>query len=118
MPVDNENIIDVDFISGIYNIDKMELNGKIIPIQADTGLGTLLDTTETIAIAMDKRALRIIPSMHETSSQYNASGLFTNTFLTVQFIFSYSTFLMLFRFTTEEIRGNRRTRRKRGIKNE
>ena len=103
MPVDNENIIDVDLLSGIYNMDKLELTGKIIPIQADTGLGTLLDTTKTICIAMDKRALRIIPSMYETSSQYNASGLFTNTFLTLQFIFSYSTFFNAVRFTTEEV---------------
>lgn len=102
MPVDNENIIDVDLLSGIYNIDKMELSGKIIPIQADTGLGTLLDTTNTICIAMDKRALRIIPTLYETSSQYNASGLYTNTFLTVQFIFSYSTFFNAVRFTTDD----------------
>ena len=44
------------YYPGFITLIKWELSGKIIPIQADTGLGTLLDTTNTICIAMDKRA--------------------------------------------------------------
>lgn len=102
LPVDHSATIDVDLLSGVFNLDKMRLEGRIIDIQKDTGFGTLMETSNTIALAIDQRMLRIFPTLFESSSIYNPSGLFTNTFLTAQFIFSYGTFFNAIRFTTEE----------------
>lgn len=103
LPVEHSATIDVDLLSGVFNLDKMRLEGRIIDIQKDTGFGTLMSTTNTIALAIDERMIRIFPTLFESSSIFNPSGLFTNTFLTAQFIFSYATFFNAVRFTTDEV---------------
>lgn len=105
LPSNISTTFDVDLLSGVFNLEKMSLDGSIITVQEGTGLGTLLDTENTVAIAMDKRAFRIFPTLFETSSIFNPASLVTNTFLTTEWIFSYSKFFNCVRFTTDAVGG-------------
>lgn len=86
--------IDVEFLAGVFNLEKTALDGRIIEVPDDYGFGTY-DTADNpiYALVLDKRALRIFPTLFEGGSIYNPANLCTNTFLTDCFVFSYATFM-------------------------
>lgn len=85
--------INVDYLAGVFNIDKVEMKGRIIEVPDDYGFGTYdTNASNIMFMVFDKRLLRIFNNFHEGSSAYNAAGLFTNTFLTTCWTFSYATF--------------------------
>lgn len=98
-PSDVETV-NVDYLAGAFNMSVAEIKERIIEVPDDGGFGTL-DDGDTVALVMDKRAIRIWPTLFEGSSIYNPASLVTNTFLTDQFIFSYGTFFNAVRFTRE-----------------
>lgn len=88
------NTIDVDYLAGVFNLSKAEITDKIIKVPNDYGFGILdREYPDCIyAIICDKRMFRIFPTLHEGGSIYNPAGLFTNVFLTLQYIFSFGLF--------------------------
>lgn len=95
--------IDVDYLAGVFNMSKAEIKDRIIYIPDGYGfdgyINTIDDgggnelTIEPFMIIMDKRLLRIFPTLMEGSSIYNPASLVDNTFLTLMYIFSYSLFM-------------------------
>lgn len=97
--------IDVDYLAGVFNLDKAELKGRIIEVPDDYGFGQFDregSTKEVIAVVMDKRMFRIFPEVFEGGAIYNPASLVTNSFLTLCYIFSYGLFFNAVYFTAEE----------------
>lgn len=87
--------INVDYLAGVFNLSLAEVNDMIIEMPDGYGWGELDGEDSSIKplmIIMDKRLLRIFPTLIEGSSIYNPASLVFNTFLTMQYIFSYSLF--------------------------
>ena len=95
--------IDVDYLAGVFNMSKAEIKDRIIYIPDGYGFDGFINTltidsnaTDVInpfMIIMDKRMLRIFPTLMEGGSMYNPASLVDNTFLTLMYIFSYSLFM-------------------------
>lgn len=95
--------IDVDYLAGVFNMSKAEIKDRIIYIPDGYGFDGYINTIdlgggnettiEPFMIIMDKRLLRIFPTLMEGSSIYNPASLVDNTFLTLMYIFSYSLFM-------------------------
>lgn len=97
--------IDVDYLAGVFNLDKAELKGRIIEVPDDYGFGQFDregSTKEIIAVVMDKRMFRIFPEVFEGGAIYNPASLVTNSFLTLCYIFSYGLFFNAVYFTAGE----------------
>lgn len=96
--------IDVDYLAGVFNLDKAELKGRIIEVPDDYGFGQFDregSDKEIIAVVMDKRMFRIFPEVFEGGAIYNPASLVTNSFLTLCYIFSYGLFFNAVYFTAE-----------------
>lgn len=92
--------INVDYLAGVFNMDKVELQGRIIEVPDDYGFGTYdTDGDNVLFLVFDKRMLRVWNTLHESSSIVNPASLVTNTFLTTSWIFSYGTFFNAVAFT-------------------
>ena len=97
--------IDVDYLAGVFNLDKAEMRGRIIEVPDDYGFGQFDregSEKEIIAVVMDKRMFRIFPEVFEGGAIYNPASLVTNSFLTLCYIFSYGLFFNAVYFTAEE----------------
>lgn len=73
--------IDVDELSGVFNLDKAEIREKIIEI----------DTDEKFVVILDQNALQIWEQMYEMWDQKNAEGAFWNYYLQVNRLFGICT---------------------------
>ena len=91
--------IDVDYLAGVFNMSKAEIKDRIIYIPDGYGFDGYFDSIDNLGnitpfmIIMDKRMLRIFPTLMEGGSMYNPASLVDNTFLTLMYIFSYSLFM-------------------------
>lgn len=94
--------INVDYLAGVFNLAKGELEGRIIEVPNDYGFGSFDADGNWLAIVLDKRFFRIYPTLYEGTSLMNPASLVTNTFLTTQWIFSYGTFFNGVVFTKEQ----------------
>ena len=85
--------INVDYLAGVFNLSKAEIQEKIIEVPDDYGFGSFdKDNDNIVMIAMDKRAFVAYYNLFEGSSQWVASALATNTFLTTMLTLSYGKF--------------------------
>lgn len=71
MPYTIKNAIDVDELSGVFNLSKAEIEGKII----------VTDSTDKYIYIVDKNAILSFTRMYEVKTQENAQGNFYNYFL-------------------------------------
>lgn len=91
--------IDVDYLAGVFNMSKAEIKDRIIYIPDGYGFDGYFSEVNDVTnikpfmIIMDKRMLRIFPTLMEGGSMYNPASLVDNTFLTLMYIFSYSLFM-------------------------
>lgn len=97
--------INVDYLAGVFNMSKGEIKDMIIEVPEDYGFGEL-DASDSkihpLMLIMDKRMLRIFPTLYEGSSIYNPASLVTNTFLTLQYIFSFGLFFNAVALCTDD----------------
>lgn len=87
--------INVDYLAGVFNLSLAEVNDMIIELPDDYGWGELDGEDSMIhptMVIMDRRFLRIFPTFFEGSAIFNPASFVFNTFLTLQYIFSYSLF--------------------------
>lgn len=80
MPYTLKNAIDVDELSGVFNLDKAEIKDRIIE----------LDTTDDIVYVLDQNAVLVYTRLYEMADQKNADGLFWNYFLHVERLYALS----------------------------
>lgn len=83
MPYELYNMIDVEVLAGIFNVDKLEVESRVI----------LVDTpiTEGFHIfVFDKNAVQIYTRLKELTSQFNAKTLEMNYFYTVEKMYAFS----------------------------
>ena len=71
MPYSIKNAIDVDELSGVFNLSKAEIENKII----------ITDSTDKYIYVVDKNAILSFTRLYEVKSQENAQGNFWNYFL-------------------------------------
>ena len=85
--------IDVEELSGVFNLDKAEIRNKIIEI----------DTDEKFVVILDQNALQIWEQMYEIWDQKNADGAFWNYTLHVNRLFGICTLYnaVFFNYTDE-----------------
>lgn len=97
----NEDVdveIDVELLATAFNMTKTQINEttKILMPQLKTQTGVK-------AILMDERALQIYDLFYELEPQRNAKGKFTNHFLSVEKMFSWSNLVNICVFTTSAV---------------
>ena len=80
MPYTLKNTIDVDELAGVFNLDKAELQSRIIET----------DSTDREVFIVDKNAIVKYNRLYEMADQKNADGLFWNYFLHVEDLFAIS----------------------------
>lgn len=79
MPYKIKNALDVDELAGVFNLSKTELEARIIEI----------DEGDNIYI-VDQNAILDYTRLYELTSFWNAEGLFTNYWLTVERLYALS----------------------------
>lgn len=84
--------LDVNVLSGLFNLDKAETDVRIITVD-DFG-----SMTDTYALLLDKDALMIYDEIVTTETQRNAEKMFTNIYLHVSQLYSMSLFTNAIRF--------------------
>lgn len=85
MPYELKNEIDVETLAGLFNLDKAEINSRIIEI--DEGVDTNGDYTVYV---VDRNAILIVTQLYMMDDQKNASGKFWNYFLNVTRMYALS----------------------------
>jgi len=88
MPYKLKNMIDVDELSGVFNLDKAELKNRIIEIDTDTEEISNKDTY--FIYIVDKNAILSYTRLYEMATQLNADGLFWNYFLHAERLYGIS----------------------------
>ena len=96
MRAKDKNLIDVDVLSGVYNLDKLDIKANFIyiddfatPSALPNGITAL---SELVAIVADSRAYSYTPRTSQGGGLYNPEGLYTNYWYTVQGIYSVAKF--------------------------
>lgn len=79
MPYKIKNAIDVDELAGVFNLSKAEIEGRIIEI----------DEGDNVYI-VDQNAILDYTRLYELTSFWNAEGLYTNYWLTVERLYALS----------------------------
>lgn len=84
--------MDMDVLAGIYNLDKVGIKADILMVDdfATPASDSANAGNELVAVIADRRALAYTPTMQEASTAYNAKGLYTNYFYTVEGVYSVS----------------------------
>ena len=91
---DVRDTLDVDYLAGAYNLSKVELESRIIEVPKNYGFGSYSTEANPIyAMVIDKRFMKVIPTLYEGSAIMNPASLVTNTFLTTAWVFSYACFI-------------------------
>lgn len=80
MPYTIKNAIDVDELSGVFNLDKAEIRNKIIEI----------DTIDNCIYIVDRNAILEYTRLFEMLEQLNAEGNFRNYFLHTERMYAIS----------------------------
>lgn len=85
MPYELRNEIDVETLAGLFNLDKAEVNSRIIEI--DEGVDENGDYTVYV---VDQNAILVVTQLYMLDNQKNASGKFWNYFLNVTRMYALS----------------------------
>ena len=87
MPSEYKDIIDMDYLAGVYNLNKVEIAQRIIEIESFIG------EPNAAAAVIDERALIFHKSLQDAGMIYNPKGVpYTNHFLNSWGVFSFSLF--------------------------
>lgn len=92
MKASDKNKIDMDILSGVYNMDMMKLNAKIrlvddfatVSVNDGTEADPDIRTEEVACIIVDDRFFSYFPRTPVAGALYNPEDMYTNTFLNVQ----------------------------------
>lgn len=87
--------IDIELLATAFNMSKTDLSEFTIIKIPDLG------TTNIKAMLCDERAIQIYDTFYQVEPQRNAKGKFTNYFLSLEQIYSYSNLVNVAVFTTE-----------------
>ena len=80
--------IDLDYLSGVYNLNKVEIAQRIVEIESFIGLDN------AVACLIDERALMFHKALQDGGMMYNPKGVpYTNHFLNSWGVYSFSLFL-------------------------
>lgn len=82
--IDYQAEIDVELLATAFNIDKAELNTRVVFVDGFTN-------TKLRAVLLDVGAIKVFDTLYNNEQQRNAQGMFTNYHLNVEKIVSYST---------------------------
>ena len=82
--IDYQAEIDVELLASAFNIDKAELNTRVVYVDGFTN-------TKLRAVLLDVGAIKVFDTLYNNEQQRNAQGMFTNYHLNVEKIVSYST---------------------------
>lgn len=82
--IDYQAEIDVELLATAFNIDKTELNTRVVYVDD-------FETPQLRAVLMDVGAIKVFDTLYNNEQQRNAQGMFTNYHLNVEKIVSYST---------------------------
>lgn len=74
------NAIDVDELSGVFNLSKAEIRDRLVEI----------DSEDTYIYIVDKNAILDFTRLYEMANEKNADGLFYNYYLHVEDLFAIS----------------------------
>ena len=96
MRAKDKNLIDVDVLSGVYNLDKLDIKANFIYID-DFATPSALPSgitasSELVAVIADSRAYSYTPRTAQGGGLYNPENLYTNYWYTVQGIYSVARF--------------------------
>lgn len=96
MRAKDKDLIDVDVLSGVYNLDKLDIKANFIyiddfatPASLPTGITA---SSELVAVVADSRAYSYTPRTSQGGGLYNPENLYTNYWYTVQGIYSVARF--------------------------
>lgn len=94
MPYSIKNAIDVDELSGVFNLSKAEIESKII----------ITDASDNYIYVVDKNAILSFTRLYEVKSQENAKGNYWNYFLHTERLMALSPLFdaVYFTYDTEE----------------
>ena len=82
--IDYQAEIDVELLATAFNIDKAELNTRVVYVDG-------FANTKLRAVLLDVGAIKVFDTLYNNEQQRNAQGMFTNYHLNVEKIVSYST---------------------------
>lgn len=82
--IDYQSEIDVELLATAFNIDKAELNTRVVYVDD-------FETPNLRAVLLDVGAIKVFDTLYNNEQQRNAQGMFTNYHLNVEKIVSYST---------------------------
>lgn len=82
--IDYQAEIDVELLATAFNIDKAELNTRVVYVDD-------FETPNLRAVLLDVGAIKVFDTLYNNEQQRNAQGMFTNYHLNVEKIVSYST---------------------------
>lgn len=82
--IDYQAEIDVELLATAFNIDKAELNTRVVYVDG-------FENTKLRAVLLDVGAIKVFDTLYNNEQQRNAQGMFTNYHLNVEKIVSYST---------------------------
>ena len=82
--IDYQAEIDVELLATAFNVDKTELNTRVVYVDD-------FETPNLRAVLMDVGAIKVFDTLYNNEQQRNAQGMFTNYHLNVEKIVSYST---------------------------
>ena len=85
MPYKLRNRLDVGELASLFNLEKAEINSKIIEVDVDTDANGFYDI-----YLVDKHAVLDFTRLYEMVDQLNADGLFWNYFLHVERLYALS----------------------------
>lgn len=83
--VDYLSEIDVELLASAFNIEKAEVNVRVVPVDS------FPTSTKLRGVLMDYNAIKVFDTLYNNENQRNAQGMFTNYHLNVEKIISYST---------------------------
>ena len=100
MKAEDKNKIDMDILSGVYNMDMMDIGAKIrlvddfATVSVTTGEGAEAVTTnkDVACIIVDDRFFSYFPRTPVAGAIYNPEDMYTNTFLNIQGTYSAALF--------------------------
>lgn len=84
LPYGSNTYIDVNFLAGVWNLDKVEISGHIKYMPIENSFGTLVksgDTSTVQAVVCSRRWMGRHMREHSMETQRNAEGKFTNYYL-------------------------------------
>ena len=100
MKAEDKNKIDMDILSGVYNMDMMNLDAKIrlvddfatVSVTTGEGQNAQTVTKDVACIIVDDRFFSYFPRTPMAGALYNPEDMYTNMFLNIQGTYSAALF--------------------------